>query len=127
MSANQFAESFKKALLQTEETRDPQPVAGLFQEGAQLSNLAGDHGTDARAFWQQYLEQFKEIRSEFTSAVTGDGAAALEWKSRGLLKDGRPAEYRGVSVIEFDENGLTGFRAYYDSAAFVRAEASPAA
>lgn len=59
--------------------------------------------------------------------MTGDAAAALEWKSRGLLQDGRPAEYRRISVIEFDEKGLTGFRAYYDSAAFVRAEATPAA
>ena len=115
---------FKQALQQTEQSRDATAVARLFREGAHLTNLGGDHGTDATKFWQLYLEQFSEIASEFTGEVVSDRTAALEWESRGKLADGRPVEYRGVSVIEFDHDTLTSFRTYYDSAAFVRSSAT---
>ena len=115
-----IAARFKQALQETEQSRDPAAVASLFQEGAQLTNLGGDHGTDARKFWQVYLDQFQEIRSEFTGEILSDGRAALEWQSRGKLSDGRPVDYGGVSLIEFDNAAVTSFQTYYDSAAFVR-------
>ena len=111
---------FKEALQQTEQSRDPSVIASLFKEGARLTNLGGDHGNDATRFWQIYLEQFSNIRSEFTGEVTSDRSAALEWESRGTLTDGRAVDYRGVSLIEFDGDAVTSFRTYYDSAAFVR-------
>ena len=120
---NGLAARFKEALQQTEQSRDPSAVASLFKEGAQLTNLGGDHGNDARKFWQVYVEQFGEIRSEFTGEIISDRSAALEWQSRGKLTDGREVDYRGVSVIEFDSDALTSFRTYYDSAAFVRTKA----
>ncbi|HSH40102.1 MAG TPA: nuclear transport factor 2 family protein [Chthoniobacterales bacterium] len=115
-----LAQRFKQALQQTEQSRDPSAVASLFRGGARLTNLGGDHGTDATKFWQIYLDQFSDIRSDFTGEITSDGTAALEWQSRGTLADGRPVEYRGVSAIEFDNDAVTSFRTYYDSAAFVR-------
>ena len=110
---------FKQALQQTEESRDPSIVASLFGDGARLTNLGGDHGHDAKRFWQIYLEQFAEIRSEFVAEITTESATVLEWQSRGTLADGRPVEYRGVSLIDFDAGGVTNFRTYYDSAMFV--------
>ena len=115
-----IAARFKQALQETEQSRDPSVVASLFREGARLTNLGGDHGADARKFWQIYLEQFGNIRSEFTGEIISHRSAALEWQSRGKLTDGREVHYRGVSVIEFDGDALTSFRTYYDSAAFVR-------
>jgi len=124
MSANDqnagMPSRFKQALQQTEETRDVSIVAGLFREGAKLTNLGGDHGTDATKFWQIYLDQFTDIRSEFVSEVAAETSAALEWKSKGTLKEGTPVDYRGVSVIDFDGESVTSFRTYYDSAMFVR-------
>ena len=114
---------FKEALQQTEQSRDPSAVASLFKNGASLTNLGGDHGNDATKFWQIYLDQFSEIRSEFTGEITSDSSAALEWQSRGKLSDGRPVDYRGVSLIEFDNDAVTSFRTYYDSAEFVRSGA----
>jgi ketosteroid isomerase-like protein len=128
MSANNgnngIAERFKEALQQSEQTHDASHVASLFAEGAKLTNLGGDHGTDARQFWSVYLDQFQEIRSEFTGEVVGETSAALEWTSRGTTADGNPVDYRGVSVIDFDGEALRGFRTYYDSAAFVRSKAT---
>lgn len=111
---------FKNALQQTETERDAAPVAQLFAEGAPLSNLGGDQTHDATEFWSKYLEQFEEIRSDFTKEIASESGAALEWSSRGRTKDGRPIDYRGVSLLEFDGEKLTSFRTYYDSAAFVR-------
>ena len=117
---NGLAARFKEALQQTEQSRDPSAVASLFREDARLTNLGGDHGNDATKFWQIYLDQFSEIRSEFTGEIASHGRVALEWQSRGKLSDGKPIDYRGVSVIEFDDDAVTSFRTYYDSAEFVR-------
>ncbi len=111
---------FKQALRETEKTRDPKQIASLFAESATLTNLGGDHGTDPHAFWQSYLEQFSEIRSEFTAEIVSDRSAALEWQSRGTTADRKPVKYRGISVIEFNAETVTSFRTYYDSAVFVR-------
>ena len=89
---NGLTARFKQALQETEKTVDPKHVASLFAPGAPLKNLGGDHGSDATAFWQKYLEQFREIRSEFTRETVGARSAALEWRSRGSLADGRPVE-----------------------------------
>ncbi|MDB6151427.1 MAG: Epoxide Hydrolase [Chthoniobacter sp.] len=113
-------EEFKKALRETERTRDPRHVAQLFAGGAHLTNLGGDHGDDATRFWQTYVDQFQEIGSEFIGEIANERGAALEWRSRGRLQDGRDVDYLGVSVIQFDERAITGFRTYYDSAAFLR-------
>lgn len=114
---------FKQALQQTEETRDAKHVASLFAEGARLTNLGGDHGNDAYVFWQIYLEQFSDIRSEFANDVVSGNGAALEWQSRGTTAEGKQVDYRGVSLIDFNDQALTGFRTYYDSALFVRPDA----
>ena len=111
---------FKQALQQTEQTRDTAHLAELFADGAKLTNLGGDHGTDARKFWQVYLEQFQEIRSQFSNEIASDASAALEWKSTGKSKEGKALEYGGVSIIEFNDDAITAFRTYYDSAEFVR-------
>lgn len=111
---------FKQALQQTEETRDAAHVAQLFAAGAKLTNLGGDHGTDAQKFWQIYLEQFEAIRSDFNGEIVSNRSAALEWKSAGKSKEGKPLEYGGVSIIDFNDDAITAFRTYYDSAEFVR-------
>ncbi|MDQ6765277.1 MAG: nuclear transport factor 2 family protein [Verrucomicrobiota bacterium] len=120
--SNGFPGRFKQALQKTESTRSAEHVATLFAGGARLTNLGGDHGQDAQTFWQIYLEQFRDIRSEFTGETVSNSSAALEWVSRGTLADGRPVEYRGISVIDFDREAVTAFRTYYDSAAFVRSK-----
>lgn len=119
-----WADRFKQALQQTEQTRDASHVASLFAEGAQLTNLGGDHGNDAHVFWNTYLDQFSEIRSEFTAETVSEKSAALEWQSSGTTADYQPIDYRGVSIIEIGDDSLIGFRTYYDSAAFVRSKAA---
>lgn len=119
-NTNGMPARFKQALQQTEQTRDAAHVAQLFAAGAKLTNLGGDHGTDAQKFWQVYLEQFDGIRSDFTNETVSGRSAALEWKSVGKSKEGKPLEYGGVSIIEFNADAITAFRTYYDSAEFVR-------
>jgi SnoaL-like domain len=118
--ANAMPVRFKQALQKTEQDRDAMHVAKLFARGAHLANLRGDQGSDATAFWQLYLEQFRQIRSEFAGEVVNEKQAALEWQSRGTTADGKAVDYRGVTVTEFDEDAITNFRTYYDSSAFVR-------
>jgi ketosteroid isomerase-like protein len=87
---------------------------------------AGDQGQGARHFWQTYLDQFDEIRSEFSHLIEADGQAALVWTSKGALKGGRPIAYRGVSIVEHDGGKVHRFETVYDSAAFLREKAPTA-
>ena len=120
-----MADIFAESLQRTEETRDPEHLARLFAEEAELHNLAiAHHGIEgARQFWHTYLGQFDSIRSTFSHLIEADGQAALVWTSDGALKGGRPITYRGVSVIEFANDKVTRFETIYDSAAFLREEA----
>lgn len=119
-----MAQTFADALRRTEETRDPEPLVALFTEAAEARNLAmAEQGTEGlRRFWQTYLDQFDDIRSEFSHMIEQEGQAALVWTSEGALKGGHPIRYRGVSVIEFDGDRVGRFETVYDSAAFVRPE-----
>jgi len=42
-----------------------------------------------------------------------EGTVFLEWRSEGRVGD-QSFQYDGVSVIEFGEDGITAFRAYFD-------------
>ncbi len=121
-----MAQTFADSLQRTEETRDPDHLVRLFAEDAELHNLAiAHHGLDgARTFWETYLAQFDRIRSEFSHLIESDGQAALVWTSTGALRSGEPITYRGVSILEFDEGKVHRFETVYDSAAFLKQEAT---
>jgi ketosteroid isomerase-like protein len=121
--ASMTAQKFIDALQAAERAMDPAPLAALFTDEAELTNLAktdpyrGQAG--AQAFWQGYLDLFQEIRSDFTHVIEHDGVAVLEWVSQGALKAGAPIIYRGVSILELADGGVQRFRTYYDSGAFL--------
>jgi ketosteroid isomerase-like protein len=112
---------FIDGLRSAEEAHDPGPVAALFGDDAELSNLTHQRkGKDgARQFWAEYLNAFKSVRSDFFAVNEADGFAALEWTSTGELPTGVPIKYKGISVLETAGGVVRGFRTYYDSAAFV--------
>lgn len=116
--ADSRADRFIDALHRLEEDRDVEPIAALFAADARLSNPAhavretGPAG--ARSFWRTYRNTFDEIHSEFRNVVEADGAVVLEWRSRGRTSTGRECRYGGVSVLEFGDDGIRAFRAYFD-------------
>ena len=114
-------DTFIRALQAAEAGGDPGPLAQLFTDDAELSNLTRHgpwRGVDgARQFWAEYLHSFGQVRSQFRNVVEADGTAVLEWESEGTLADGRPVSYRGVSILETAGDRVKRFRAYYDTAA----------
>ena len=122
------ARAFAGALQAFEADSDAASLTPLFADGATVLRLdARGERTDVEQFWREYREQFTEISTTFTHAVEGDDASVLEWESEARLANGRPVEYRGVTVIEFDGDAINSLRTYYDSAAFVAVPASAAA
>lgn len=109
---------FIDALHRLEEERDAEPIAEMFADDATLSNPVhevGEHGPGgAQEFWRTYRDTFGEIHSEFRNVVESDGAAALEWRSHGTTTGGRECHYGGVSILEYDDEGIHSFRAYFD-------------
>ncbi|MBY0459272.1 MAG: nuclear transport factor 2 family protein [Gemmataceae bacterium] len=124
------AESFIRALQQSEQTRDVEPLVEQFDDQAEVENLTAQspaRGRDgAREFWTKYLDSFQNVKSRFTHVFEADSVAVLEWISEGALPDGKPIRYRGVSVLELAGGRVRRFRTYYDSAAFVAPPAESA-
>src|SRR3712207_5306663 len=120
--AENRASAFAQALQTFEQDRDVDAFARVFAPDAQLlrpEQRSGEQGGGGvRTFWQQYLDQFGSIRSEFSRVVEAGPLGELEWTSRGSLGNGADVEYGGVSLLEFDDEGR-GRRVatYYDTAA----------
>lgn len=121
----ELTDQFISALHQLHADRDVTALASLFSEDASLAKLGDQHqasGVDgASQFWQDYRSVFGDIEATFTHTIADDSSVALEWTSSGSLASGRPFSYHGISVLEGDGGVITGFRTYYDSAAFVAA------
>jgi ketosteroid isomerase-like protein len=113
------AKTFIDALHRLEEATDVEPIASLYAEDADISNPVTRHehsGPDgAREFWSAYRGTFEEIRSDFHNVLENGDTAVLEWTSRGRAADGRDIQYSGVSVVEWDGERISSFRAYFDS------------
>lgn len=121
----QLAQQFIDALHQLEQggEQDVPGIAGLFSDDARLTNaaltLAGKQHSGregVQAFWKEYRSTFGEAYSEFYQITSSDNAAGLFWTTKGTDNQGRPMEYDGVSLLEFDQGGkIRLFRGYYDT------------
>lgn len=125
-----LADDFITALHQLEETSDVDGITALFSDNAVLSNPLAVHDADdggaARTFWTAYRAPFEEITSEFINVAEGDGSAMLEWRSDGTVR-GQAVSYSGVSVLEFADDRISSFRAYFDPRELVAHVGSPQA
>ena len=120
--ATNRTEQFADALHTLEDGGDLDAFLAVFADDVELyrpeTQQRLDGTTGARAFWEQYLATFDEIRSDFSRAVEG-GVGVLEWTSKGRLAGGAEITYAGVSLLDFDEAGLvTRFATYFDTQAF---------
>lgn len=118
--ADPVTRAFIDALHRLEQSGDVEPMVAQFAADAELVNLARhDAGNDgARTFWQRYRQQFGEIESRFSRIIETGSDAVLVWRSRGSLSQGRPIDYRGVSLLSLRDGKVARFETVYDSAAF---------
>lgn len=128
--SDEHAQAFADALQQLESSGDVDAfVQDQFADGATLlrpeveQEVSGSDG--ARQYWQQYLGQFSDIASSF-DRITGSGnLGVLEWTSTGTLAAGAAINYRGVSLLDFDDQGkVSRFATYFDTAPFAGAATS---
>jgi ketosteroid isomerase-like protein len=109
---NHLTDTFICALRKLEEHDDIETIAGLFSHEAVLANPSSKHNS-ATAFWTAYRAAFDKVRSAYVGVAAADGIAFLEWESEGEI-EGRSVSYEGVSVLEFADEKITAFRAYFD-------------
>ncbi len=115
--AENRAKNFIDALTKLEAERDLETICALFSEDSDIANVItedSDRTIDAREFWQKYRDNFGEVKSTFRNQIVAGNTAALEWKTAGTSSEGKKFEYDGVSVLEFEGDRITRFRAYFD-------------
>lgn len=119
----ELTDQFVAALHRLHAEEQVDALAELFAEDATLSKLGNRHESSgregARKFWLDYRAVFDDIEATFTHRVIDDQNAALEWTSEGTLHGGKSFAYTGVSVLEGTGGQISGFRTYYDTAAFL--------
>lgn len=120
--ASEIAEKFMDALQTIEQENEVDALVNLFSDSAELTRLT--HKTyegkdETRRFWQEYLEPFSEVSTEFFKVTEDDETVVLEWESKGKLNNGHDIHYQGVSSFDTEGDEVVRFRTYYDSAAFL--------
>ncbi|WP_197321090.1 nuclear transport factor 2 family protein [Saccharomonospora sp. NB11] len=128
-SAHARADRFAEALRHLEDTGDSSRLRELFAPEPELVRpqvvTGDDEAGDVTRFWDRYRSPFTEVTTEFTQVSEADDLGVLEWVSRGTLTSGRPIEYRGTSLLYFDDEGrIRRFATYFDTAAFLKPETS---
>jgi hypothetical protein len=117
--SQKLTETFINALHKLEETNDPNEIAALYAENAEIVNVVSPKkftGTDgAREFWTSYRETFGEMHSEFRNQIVAENRAALEWTTRGASKDEHEITYSGVTILEFDGDKISRSCAYFNA------------
>ena len=126
MAENSVTTRFIDALGTLESSNDPSQIVSLFAEGAELSSpeVSGRTTSEPQQFWEAYRAQFGDVRSEFGTVDDSGRTAVLEWTSQGTLATGRPIKYAGVSLLTVDDDKVSRFATYYDTAAFVAPDAA---
>lgn len=115
------ARAFATGLQTFEKDGDVAAFAALFTDDAvtQRFDARGERRGEVAEFWQEYHAQFQTISTTFYDVVEGGDRFALEWISDATLTDGRPLQYRGVTVIDLNgDDKVTKMSTYYDSAQF---------
>jgi limonene-1,2-epoxide hydrolase len=124
-------QAFINALEKLEQFGDLEPMAQLFSENSELSNLgitSPVHGkAGAYRFWKGYAKTFKSVKSTFNRISENGSIAVLEWTSEGILPQGTPFHYSGVTLLDFEGDQIVRFKAYYDSALLMEHSARHAA
>lgn len=131
MQSSELADRFIAALSDLESARSIQPIIDLFADNAVLYNpidIDGMRGSRAvRAFWQNYIDTFADVKTQFNRRVLQDGLIVLEWLSSGHLANSKLAiQYAGVTILQHDGNKIQKFNTYYDTARLSQISSSAA-
>lgn len=121
---------FIDALSRLEASGELDPIVAMFDPAAEIGNpltpepLRGQAGV--REFWETYRRTLGPIQSEFRVIIESGSSAALEWTSHGHAPAGGELVYSGVSVLEFVNDKIRRFQAYFDPRALGRDLEQPA-
>ena len=119
---------FMDALDTLERYGDVDYIVSLFGELCDVGNAVSRNafiGRDgAREYWTTYRAWFREVGSSFHNVIAQDGRSAIEWSSTGTSMKGHHVRYEGVSILEFQDDHIQRFRAYFNPEALGRAVAT---
>lgn len=117
--AQTLPERFIDALHSLEADRNLDEIVALFSDDCEVGNIVVPekfHGKDgARQFWTKYRDTFETLQSSFRNTIETNDRAALEWTTEAKAAEGESIHYEGVSLLEFQSNAITRFRAYFNA------------
>lgn len=130
MAEKSRAAEFIDALSRFEASGELDPIVAMFDPAAEIGNpltpepLRGQAGV--REFWETYRRMLGPIQSKFRVIIESGSSAVLEWTSHGHAPAGGELVYSGVSVLEFANDKIRRFQAYFEPRALGRELEQPA-
>jgi ketosteroid isomerase-like protein len=117
-TANPLIEQFINALRVLEKGGSEEEMVNLFADKCVVRSVHIDvplYDRDgASRYWRDYRHTFTEIDSSFSRIISAADSAVLEWESKGMLRTGRPIDYKGATVLTFKDGRIVDFAAYFD-------------
>ena len=101
-AARRWAETWRRAW----SAHDSAAIGALYAETAHFQPHPFRPPEPARAYVERVFADETSADPHFAEPVVDGDRAAVEWRSRVLLKDGREENLIGVSLLRFDSDGL---------------------
>jgi hypothetical protein len=114
---------FMDALDTLERYGDVDYITSLFSDQCDIGNAVSPNTFVGREgaiiFWSTYRSWFREVQSTIHKMVVQDGRSAIEWTSTGTTARGHVINYEGLTILEFEGDLITRFRAYFNPQALI--------
>jgi ketosteroid isomerase-like protein len=111
---------FIQALEALERDWEIDELVALFSDECEVGNVVSPNAfvgrQGARDYWSVYRRWFAEIESTIHRVIYSERHSAIEWSSRGTSAKGRLISYEGVTILEFEDDRISRYRAYFNPA-----------
>lgn len=63
---------------------------------------------------QKWLDEIPDIKVTHLHILEGDNGFASHWDAKGTTKDGKPIQYQGITLYQFQDGKVIDYWAYLD-------------
>jgi SnoaL-like domain len=106
MDTREAAERWRETWERCWQSHEPEPIVALYADGAHFQIHPFRDPQPPREYLVPTLAAEESATCEFERPLVDGDRAAVEWHAETVLKDGGTEKLAGVSLLQFDADGL---------------------